>query len=574
MARLAPIARLVLCSTLIALLACGGGDSTGDDGGPPDIDGHVDDDSGAGIDGGDDIDAGTTPTNANSPLGTNLNGISDWSTDLAFVDGFKMSRQWISGSSSEWDDGRSFDLDEHGWVRSLQADQIARTLLFWSLDGHYPAGRYDVLYSGSGTIEYWSGATKNDALSSPGHDVLDVDPDAGGIGINITAVDTDYLRDIHVIMPGGVCAGDQTAWCEDAGDCGGAECQRFADHYATQIFHPTFLSKIRRYRLLRFMDWMSTNNSPIVSWSERAQPDDARWSTDAGIPAEIMIELANRLHADPWFCMPHQADDGFVSSFAALVADQLEPGLRAHVEYSNEVWNGIFSQAGYAQSHGLDAGLSTNAYQAQLFYYSRRAVEIFDLWSAELAAGRLVRVMATQSVSSWVTEQVLAFENASDKVDALAVAPYFGGYLGGTDQQSRVAAMSVDDLVTELTDVAVPGAIEDMAMQAGLAGDYGVELIAYEAGQHLVGVGGVENNDTINALFDAVNRDPRMATIYTAYLDGWRNSGGHLLAHFVNCGGWSKWGRWGALEWIAEPRGDSPKYDALQSFIEDNPRWW
>ncbi len=551
----------------LVLLGCGGGTGGDGDGGPGD--------DGGGGDGGGGGDAGQPPVNQDSPLGTNLNGIADWSTELAFVDGFKMSRSWISGSSTQWDDGRSIDVDERGWVRSLQGDQIARTLLFWELDGRYPAGRYHVLYSGGGTLAYWAGATRDDALSTPGHDVLDVDPAAGGIGINITAVDSpDHLRDIRVIMPGGACADDPTVYCEQQGDCGDAECRLFVDHHATQVFHPTFLDRIETYRVLRFMDWGATNNSPVVSFDQRPLPDDARWSTAAGVPAEVMLDLAARIGADPWFCIPHQADDGYVSSLAALVADRLPAGARAYVEYSNEVWNGIFEQASYARTQGQAAGLSSDPYQAQLFFYSRRAVDIFTAWEAALGTDRLVRVMASQSASTWVSEQVLGFEDAATHVDALAIAPYFGGNLGSPDEQVRVSAMTVDQLMTELNEVSVPGAIADMEAQAAIAAASGVELIAYEAGQHLVGVAGVENDNTINGLFDAVNRDPRMGAAYTAYLDGWRAAGGHILAHFVNCGRWSKWGRWGALEWIAQPRAESPKYDALQTFIADHPRWW
>jgi hypothetical protein len=68
----------------LVLLGCGGG-------------GGGDGDGGSG-DGGGTGDAGQPPINQDSPLGTNLNGIADWSTELAFVDGFKMSRAWISGS--------------------------------------------------------------------------------------------------------------------------------------------------------------------------------------------------------------------------------------------------------------------------------------------------------------------------------------------------------------------------------------------------------------------------------------------------------------------------------------------
>lgn len=556
----------MVVSVVLSTGACEGGSEAVDAG-----------DAGGAIDSVPPADGGlpVNPHNDTSALGTNLTGISDWTTEWPFVDAFKISRAWISGSSSAWDDGRSFDLDQHGWVRSLASDQIARTLIFWSGGDEHPAGRYHVLYEGAGTIEYHAGATKNDALSTPGHDVLDVDPAAGGIGINITAVSaSNHLRNIRVIMPGGVCDDDMYAWCEDDFDCPTGQCELFVDNYDTQIFHPTFLDRIKTYRVLRFMDWMATNNSPISAWSERAELDDARWSGAAGVPVEIMVELANRLRADPWFCMPHLADDDFVSAFAALVADRLDPGLRVYVEHSNEVWNGIFAQSDHARSRGQALGLSTDAYQAQLYYHSRRSVEIFDLWAAELPLSQLVRVMASQAASTWVSEQVLFFEGAFENSDALGIAPYFGGYLGAPDEQARVAAMSIDDLLTELADVGLPNAVGWIGEQAIVAQDHGVELIAYEGGQHLAGHGGVENDETINALFDAANRHGDMGDLYAAYLAAWKQNGGHLFAHFVNCAGWSKWGRWGALEWMMQPRAESPKFDALQSFIEANPRWW
>jgi len=561
-------ARGLVVAALVAVLGsgCNGGGSAADAG-----------------DGGDSADAGPSidaigpvnPHNAASALATNLNGISDWSTEWPFVDLFKMSRAWISGSSSEWDDGRALDLDQHGWVRSLQSDQIARTLIFWSDGGEHPAGQYHVLYEGAGTIEYWSGASKNEALSTPGHDIIDVTPADGGIGINITAISaSNYLRNVRVLMPGGVCDDDMYAWCGDDFDCPTSDCALFVDSYDTQIFHPTFLDRIKTYKVLRFMDWMSTNDSPISLWSERAEIDDVRWSGAAGVPVEIMVELANRLHADPWFCMPHLADDYFVTSFAQAVAGGLDSRLSAYIEHSNEVWNGIFAQSDYARTQGTSLGLSTDGYQAQLYYHAKRSVEIFDSWEEHLPLSRLVRVMASQAASTWVSEQVLFFEGAFQKSDALGIAPYFGHYLGSPEEQSRVQAMSAEEVLQELADVGVPNALTWVEEQAIVAGDHGVELIAYEGGQHLAGHGGVENNDTINALFDAANRDPDMGDLYETYLDGWRANGGHMFAHFVNCAGWSKWGRWGALEWMMQSRDDSPKFDALQSFIEDNPRWW
>lgn len=211
-----------------------------------------------------DVVADTAATPSTSPIGTNLTGIADWSTEWAFVDAFKASRAWISGTQSQWDDGRALDLDPDGWVRSLLPGQIARTLLL--PDGHYPAGRYVVLYNGQGTLEYGGGAVLDTASSTPGRDVVIVSGMAPVI-MNVTATTPgNHLRDIRFLMPGGVCSADPFTYCDDANPCGTGACERFEDIYATQVFHPTFLSRLRGYRTLRFMDWLQTNNSPITSW--------------------------------------------------------------------------------------------------------------------------------------------------------------------------------------------------------------------------------------------------------------------------------------------------------------------
>src|SRR5690349_12432343 len=89
-------------------------------------------------------DAGLPP-HSTSSLGTNLTGVTDWSAEWAFVDAFKASRDWISGSATQWDDGRALDLDDAGWVRSLLPGQLARTIVLPA--GHYPAGPYVVHYT-------------------------------------------------------------------------------------------------------------------------------------------------------------------------------------------------------------------------------------------------------------------------------------------------------------------------------------------------------------------------------------------------------------------------------------------
>jgi len=244
-----------------------------------------------------------------------------------------------------------------------------------------------------------------------------VDASRGGIFLTITATNpSNDIRNIRLIMPG------------------------FEETYATQVFHPAFLEAAGRSKVLRFMDWMATNNSPQVTWADRPKPSDAVYAV-RGAPVEVMVDLANRLGADPWFCMPHQADDDYVTRFATYVRDHLHPGLRVSVEYSNEVWNGIFDQAGYAQEQGLALGLSTHPFEAQLRHYSVRAVHIFDIWTTVFGGtDRLVRVMAAQSANPWTATTELDSRDAFTKTDALAIAPSFGAGYGTPDKAATTVA--------------------------------------------------------------------------------------------------------------------------------------
>ena len=515
----------------------------------------------------------TSAGRISSPIGTNLGGITDSDPSWPFVDAMKTSRAWISGNTDgTWDDGRAFDVDSNGWVRSLAPNQVAKTLMFWDLDGRYPMGQYTVLYDGIGTIEYFGGAQR--VSTTTGTDVIEVG--AGGIGLTITTIDPDDpMRNIRVLMPGGSCSDDSARYCDAATSCGGnATCVSFADNHETQVFHPQYLERLQSYGVLRFMDWGHTNHSTQQHWEDRPKPTDARYSVK-GAPVEVMTDLANRIGTDAWFTIPHLADDAYIEAYAATVAQTLRPDLLAYVEHSNEVWNGIFAQSDYARSRGLELGLSSENYEAQLLYHSRRSVEIFKIFELQFGGlDRLVRVMASQAANTWTSTAALDFENAAQHTDAVAIAPYFGGYFGSAGQLDALRAMTVDQLLDLLKNEAVPETIEWMAEQAQAAAERGVALIAYEGGQHLAGVAGAEEDPQLNALFDAANRDPRMKAIYARYLDAWKESGGQLFAHFIDCGRYTKWGRWGSLEFLSQPRAEAPKFDALQSFIESNPVWW
>jgi len=277
--------------------------------------------------------------------------------------------------------------------------------------------------------------------------------------------------------------------------------------------------------------------------------------------------LCNRLQADPWFTLPHLADDVFVREFAMAVKQSLDPNLKIYVEHSNEVWNGQFSQAQYVREQGLRLKLHDNPFQAQIRYHARRTAEIGRIFTDILGKDRVVRVLGAWAHHHWTTTGMLQFEHTADNVDAVAVAPYFGGYLGSVKQQARVEGMSLDDLFRELQAEALPKARKEIAEQMEVVRAFKLPLIAYEGGQHLLGADPVKKNGRLNQLFDAANADPRMGELYKVYLDAWQELGGGLFVHYMNCSAMSVHGRFGALESFDQPTEAAPKFSALQSFI-------
>jgi hypothetical protein len=318
------------------------------------------------------------------------------------------------------------------------------------------------------------------------------------------------------------------------------------------------------------MDWMAANNSPATNWSQRALVTNQTWTGGYGVPIEVMVELCNRLGAHPWFTIPHQTDDAYVNAFAQTVKAKLNPALRVYVEHSNEVWNPMFTQQQYAAQMAAKLGM-TNYHS----YHAFRTREIGNIFKNVLGATRTVTVLGAQGVSRAVTysiPEVVAKYGRHD-LDAIAIAPYFGVTPNPTEAVT-LAAMTVDQLFTYVRTTIMPQAQAMIDMHAQIARSFNVSMIAYEGGQHLVGVYGAQNNDQLTALFIAFNRDPRIKQLYLDYFAGWKRAGGQVFAHYYDVGNYTKWGFWGALETIDQTRAAAPKFDAIQSFIEQNPVWW
>jgi hypothetical protein len=478
-------------------------------------------------------------------LGINLAGPADWNTELPFADVFRLSRQWISQREGEaWGKGPPLDLDERGWVKRLAPGCFAETPLCTIDGGHYPSGEWTVLWEGEGTVELSKGKVVS---SASGKLVVDIDSRGGGFFLRLRATKLENpVRNLRVLMPGFSAA-----------------------EVAKNPWHPNFLTRWRNVACVRFMDFQETNNSEQRRWSDRPRPDDATF-TRSGVPIEMLCDLANRLEADAWFCLPHEADDDYVREFAKLVKARLDPRRKIYLEYSNEVWNSQFKQHQYAGTQGQKLGLADKAWEAAWRYTAQRSTEIFQLWE-EVFGGRdrFVRVLPAQAGNSYVASQIAGWQDAGRHADVLSIAPYISMNIpqeGAGLSAAEVATWSVDRFLDYAETNALPECIRWMRDNKKVADQYGLKLVAYEAGQHFVGVAGGENNEALTRLLHAANAHPRMTGLYAKYFAAWEASGGDLLCHFSSVGQWSKWGSWGLLQFADDDPVQSPKFRATQQW--------
>jgi len=483
-----------------------------------------------------------------SPIGTNLEPLTDYQRQTPFVDAFKSSREWVSHQSNphQWGTGPAVITDELGWPQSLQSNQDIESIVIVGGSPTYPDGVYTIRYDGIGTIQprTYGGGAVTVLQQSQGYIQISLQvPVDGMFTLRITDI-VQPIENIRVYPPG-------------------------FDN-STRIFHPDFVKSLEPFDTLRFMDWGRTNNSPVVSWWQATNFFNYTQATDRGVHPLYMIELCNQTCKNMWICVPHMADDLYVTYLAYLCKIALDPSLTVYLEYSNEVWNGQFQQTQYAQAEGLALGLNPTSWHAGWLYYSQRSVEVFEIFSNVYSQPRdrnLVRVLAGQSVNPWVNIQIMDWQDAYKHADAFAVAPYFGGYLGNLNISPNTATFSIPQILAACDTDSANNHSQHTLANSNNANFRGLDLFAYEGGQHLVGVGVAQNDQTLTNLFVAANRDPSMRTLYFNDLTRWEANGGGLFMNYTLTSSQSKYGSWGLLEWQNQPRTMAPKWMGVMDYI-------
>jgi hypothetical protein len=525
---------------------------------------------------------------ADPTLALGVSGLSDWETGRPFIDQMMTARGWFGAAEGDWETMSTGDLiaggyvDEDGWVTRLPPGiSVIRTIWAYpDVTAESRAGTYVLTYEGEGRISLGGDARRLDAR--PGRitfataggsfwlDLTDLDPRGIGTPIrNITIV-----QDKHLAL-----------------------------HEAGVIFRPEWIDLVKDARLLRFMSWQATNGSgigpgdlPVIEargfWKMRGQ----------GAPVSLMVELANQIGADPWFCMPHMADDAYVRAFADYVYANLDPDLVAHVEYSNEVWNDAFPQGRWVREQAAAVWGVPYGHEGGYAFTAREATRDALIWEDAFGADATTRLNNTlpgQTPNTWATGHLLnpqawaeaepdTYLPAGAVFDSLALTSYFAGFIMAdeTTRTDLVSRIRQDPIAARrwLTDrMADPGLpdtpgsnLKFLKEQKALAAAQGLVLLAYEGGQHLHhswAVPGLTDAD-VQAVTDfmiAFVRGPEMARISAMNWEMWKEIGDGPYMHFGDSGVGGRWGSWSLVD---APGVSNPTADLLTELNRSTPSWW
>ena len=501
-------------------------------------------------------------------IGINLTGISYWGTEEPFIDRFHTASSWSATNTTGANVTSSLVFDSEGDPTNLSGLQSLSVSVGVDPKSASPTDQYVITYDGAATVKVTNATI--------------VSQTAGKVVFNYTGGDyqpyvyltfnnlnaSNPLSDVHVVRA------DQV------------------DQFnAGELFNPAFLDKVSQWGVVRFMDWGNTNDSDPVSWSTRTTLADGSWGqvNNDGVPLEAMVKLANEAHVDMWYNVPTTADDSYVTNALTYIRDHLDPTLKVHVEWSNEVWNTAFNAWDYAsaKANALWGNGSSVSHGANI-YYGYRSAQVADIANKVFTgthAGQLVDVLGGQAAGSPLMTYMLqgiakaGLGSAATLFDDYAVAPYFGGELSSAGASSsdkaiilnwaNSGAAGLDAAFHELQyggslshDQSLAQVQNWLTSSATAAQSAGLNLVAYEGGASLETTRfSTTDRATVKAFFGKLMNDPRMGDLYTKLVENFKAAGGSEFLAFNDVSGNVTGGYWGVLDSIYDS--SSPRYDAL-----------
>jgi len=320
----------------------------------------------------------------------------------------------------------------------------------------------------------------------------------------------------------------------------------------TPVYTTNFIQRATPFSSLRFMDWSNVNNSTVVNWSQRIQPNQTPINNSVGVSYENEIALGNATGHDIWVNIPYEANANYVTQMADLFKADFNPNAHIQVELSNEVWNGTFQQ--YFQNstaaQNNSALTASDAFGRAAQQYAVTAMQDSEIWQQVFGSqsSRVQFIFGGQNGNTYWAQTGLSYlnstygnpnntaaQNISQWFQAYAIAPYFADNPTEVQANNQSAA---SELAYALSEVIPGGEIDtDIKQAKSLASSFGLALDAYEGGDAFPD----SNNNLSASMLSQIENSPSMYTIYQTLYNTWVANNGYGLLSNDSLDGSQKW---------------------------------
>lgn len=484
-----------------------------------------------------------TPRDQTNLMGMNVDFAGDFSRTRIFADAIKQSRVWQKIGSEQ-----PAALDSKGWPLE------DAHLTVWHGIGRMN-GTYRLSFNGQAEVRIscCSGSLLNQTYRAATNTTTAdlVYPSQGGDGLFLMFQNTK--RSVSGQPKSGIANVKLMRPIAEGGT---------QSYPPSTLFTTPFKTALKRFKVLRFMDFLASNGNMQKRWPDRLPKDWYSMNQSApgygwqgrGGAYEYAIALCNELGADCWLNVPVHADDDYVRQLATLVKSQLSPKLKVYIEYSNELWN---TSAGFEQSHRnhdlakaeVAQGKSPLNFDgdANDWYWAwrraaKRSVDISLIFRQTFGdAAMMTRVRPVLMTQLGYADGMLFqslnlmqnYYNNPAKVSTPRPPNYYLYGIGGSGYYNPKETSSPDATFADLTNQTQW--IAALQQDANYAAAFGLRRIAYEAGPAFEG--GSFNDKNRSTYRD----DPRMKSGMVQAHDLWSGQGGDLMVYFTITGE-SPWG--------------------------------
>lgn len=297
-------------------------------------------------------------------IGMNLGWITTWAGVWPFSNIAYNMGEWVQFTGIG-----AFSQDQGVLTAATPTDRFRAYLS--DAGAGLPAGTYTVKnpdgckvaigsFSGPSDFSPWTNATEF-TFSYNG-------TASGFLGLWVEGSLTNAVGNLAIILPGHV-----ASW--NAGNVWNSEFIEFHLGLGT--------------RIIRTMDWTCASSNIEADWSDRTTTQGISLKSPAAggscVPWEFIGDIANRLSADVWVCVPTRASQSYVKQMATVLSANTT--RKVYLELGNEIWN-----------WGNPWGEGTS-YVSYLNYTKRMATagasNTYTLNGHGLSSGAMIRCFAT-----------------------------------------------------------------------------------------------------------------------------------------------------------------------------------